>query len=205
MQKLEKLFFGNFYHIYNRGINSCNLFRDPENYKYFLDLYDKYITPIADTYAWVLMPNHFHFLLRLKEEEEILSQYNGDGQSEPGSLKKPHQYFSNCFNAYSKALNKHYHRHGALFERPFCRKKIDTQDYLRQAILYIHHNPVHHGYRDHPMDYPWSSYLTCISIKPTKLHRQAVIGWFDSMANFKTCHEQDLDIDEIESWLMEGG
>src|SRR5665811_1583330 len=54
-------------------------------------------------------------------------------------VKKPHQYFSNLFNAYSKAVNKRFLRHGALFERPFKRKKINDVEYLKQAILYIHH------------------------------------------------------------------
>ena len=67
MQQIEALTYGNYYHIYNRGINSCDLFRTTDNYEYFLNLYDKYISPIADTYAWVLMPNHFHFLIKVKE------------------------------------------------------------------------------------------------------------------------------------------
>jgi hypothetical protein len=54
MQQIETLTYGNYYHVYNRGINSCDLFRDIDNYEHFLNLYDKYISPIADTYAWVL-------------------------------------------------------------------------------------------------------------------------------------------------------
>lgn len=46
---------GNYYHIYNRGINSCNIFRETDNYEHFLRLYDKYISPVANTFAWVLM------------------------------------------------------------------------------------------------------------------------------------------------------
>ena len=65
--------FGSYYHIYNRGINSCNLFGETANYEYFLTLYDHYISPIADTFAWVLMPNHFHVLIRIKNEDEIIS------------------------------------------------------------------------------------------------------------------------------------
>ena len=63
---------GRYYHIYNRGINSCNLFEENTNYEHFLRLYEKYIHPIADTYAWCLMKNHFHFLVRIKEEREIV-------------------------------------------------------------------------------------------------------------------------------------
>ncbi|HPR84549.1 MAG TPA: hypothetical protein PLG33_00780 [Prolixibacteraceae bacterium] len=67
--------------------------------------------------------------------------------------------------------------------------------------MYIHNNPVHHGFCDHPVEYPWSSYLTCISIKPTKLHREQVIGWFDNQANFKYMHNQKVQVERIEQWL----
>lgn len=59
---------GKIYHIYNRGINSTNIFCHPDDYNYFLKLYEKFINPIADTFAWVLMPNHFHFSVRIKED-----------------------------------------------------------------------------------------------------------------------------------------
>ncbi len=71
MQKIEPLEHDKFYHIYNCGINSTDLFKEKSNYEYFLGLYDKYIYPVADTYSWCLMKNHFHLLVRIKEEEEI--------------------------------------------------------------------------------------------------------------------------------------
>src|SRR5690606_28505360 len=86
--------------------------------------------------------------------------------------KKPTPHFSHLFNAYTKHLNEKCNRHGNLFQRPFKRKRIDDEDYLRQVILYIHHNPVHHGFVNHLSEYPWSSYHTCLSPKPTKLQRQ---------------------------------
>jgi hypothetical protein len=39
----------NFYHIYSHGVGGRDLFKEADNYEYFLDLYDKYISPIADT------------------------------------------------------------------------------------------------------------------------------------------------------------
>ena len=204
MQKSEKLTFGRYYHIYNRGINGCNLFKENENYEYFLNLYDQYISPVTDTFAWVLMPNHFHFLVRIKEETEIISDLTGfENLSGLVKLKPPHQHFSNLFNAYTKAINKRFFRHGALFERPFRRKLIDNQDDLKQIILSIHQNPVHHGFCDLPLDYPWSSYLTCVSIKPTKLHRESVLGWFDNVANFKYLHHQKIECENIDKWLLQ--
>jgi REP element-mobilizing transposase RayT len=156
---------------------------------------------VADTFAWVLMPNHFHFLIRLKEVSEVSLHLTGFENLSGVKVKPPHQHFSNLFNAYTKAFNKRTGRHGSLFERPFKRKIIENELYLKQVILYIHNNPVHHGFCTHPMEYPWSSYLTCISIKPTKLNRDKVIGWFDNQANFKFVHEQKVQVERIENWL----
>lgn len=78
------------------------------------------------------MKNHFHFLVRIKEE----------AQAETAKL--PHQCFSNLFNAYAKAINKRYNRHSSLFQRAFKCKMVEDEIYLKRLILYIHHNPVHH-------------------------------------------------------------
>jgi len=187
-----------FYHIYNRGINGCPIFLETTNYEHFLSLYDKYISPVADTYAWVLMGNHFHLLVKILNPQGF---QNLEGLGMRDFEKRITQQFSNLFNAYTKAFNKMYGRTGSLFEHTFRRKLIDHDEYLKQDILYIHNNPIHHGFCSHPVEYPWSSYLTCISVKPTKLHREAVIGWFDSEANFKTRHNGKIEVEEIEGWL----
>jgi putative transposase len=201
MQKPGPLTFGNYFHIYNHGVGKRNLFCEPDNYEYFLDLYDQHISPLAETYAWVLMPTHFHLLVRIKEVAKLNASLHLTDFENLSCVKPPHQFFSNLFNAYTKALNIRLGSHGALFERPFKRKLIDSDDYLKQVILYIHNNPVHHGFCSHPIEYPWSSYLTCISIKPTKLKRDAVMGWFDNEANFKVMHDGKVEIEAIEKWL----
>jgi len=197
MQQLEELTYQKFYHIFNRGINGCDLFKTKDNYEHFLNLYDNHISPIADTFAWVLMKNHFHLLVKIKNEEDIL---NLEGFRNLRGLKI-YQPFSNLFNAYAKAFNKRYHRTGSLFEHPFHRKLIDEVEYFKRAIIYIHNNPVHHGFTEYAMDYPWSSYLTCISVKPTHLKRDEVIGWFDNEANFKSAHNDQEDVTDFEKWL----
>jgi len=55
------------------------------------------------------------------------------------------QYFSNLFNAYTKAINKNYNRSGSLFEKNFKRILIDDDSYLVQLVCYIHRNPQKHG------------------------------------------------------------
>ncbi|MEO5990639.1 MAG: transposase [Ferruginibacter sp.] len=182
MQKIEQLQQGKFYHIYNRGINSEALFYEADNYDYFIKLYENHIDPIAETYAWCLMKNHFHFLIRIKEDTE----------------KLPHQCFSNLFNAYTKSINKKYNRHSSLFQRPFKRKLIDNEMYFKNLIIYIHNNPVNHGICENAMDYAWSSYLTCVSNKTTKLKREEVINYFNDVSNFKFIHKQNTNALDIE-------
>ena len=183
--------YGKFFHIYNRGINACNLFQENENYEYFLHLYEKYILPVADTFAWVLMKNHFHFLVRIKAEKDIpfmgeppegLKNPSGSGTNlsesfRPERVSKkytPTNQFGHLFNAYTKAINKRYHRTGSLFEHPFRRIQVTFNNQLKYMVYYIHHNPIHHGFCEHFLDYPWSSYLTTLSPKKTKLSSNEV-------------------------------
>lgn len=182
---------GNYYHIYNRGINSVTLFDTKENYEYFLNLYSSHIDPIAETFAWCLMKNHFHFLVRIKDISEITSE----------KVILPSQSFSNLFNAYTKAYNKNSKRHGTLFERPFRRKQINNTRYLQNVITYIHNNPIHHNICEHPIQYPWSSYISCISEKPTKLKRKEIIKLFNDLENFEYVHQEKTDYLSIEQSL----
>ncbi len=194
---MEPLLHGKYYHLYNRGIDGCDIFRENTNYEYFLNLYERHINPIAETYAFVLMKNHFHFLVRIKEKEIDLPGF----KNLEGLEKKPYQHFSNLFNAYSKAFNKKYNRTGSLFEKNLRRKLIDSQEYLKKVILYIHNNPVHHHFCERPEDYPWSTYKVCLAFQPTKLKRDIVLGWFDDIGNFKYLHNQKIGVAKIESFL----
>lgn len=67
----ENLETDKFYHIYNRGINGENLFIEERNYYHFLTKYAKYIEPIAETYAYCLLKNHFHLCIKTLSELNI--------------------------------------------------------------------------------------------------------------------------------------
>jgi putative transposase len=230
MEKIEPLKSGKFYHLYNRGINSESIFLDKDDYLHFLRLYEKYMSPIANTFAYVLMNNHFHLLVEIREK--VVYRYSNDTRmfdperfndikwetvdlvdnltasaceapdnSNARKFPKPHLHVSHLCNAYAKYFNKRHERHGALFERAFKRKMIENSEYLKSLVLYIHNNPVHHGFCEHPVEYPWSSYLACISVKPSKVQRNTVVGWFDNEANFKELHSGKTNFITIEDWL----
>ncbi len=220
--KNEALNTGNYYHIYTHAVGGRNLFKEADNYDYFLHQYDRFISPVADTFAWALMPNHVHFLIRVKKD--VVYKYsNVDGSMDavkfnehkwetidlsaceaPDKVKIPkaEKHFAHLFNSYARHFNKKYNMRGALFERPFQRKQVENTEYLKRLILYIHNNPVHHGFCSHPVEYPWTSYLTCVSLKPTKLNRDEVLGWFNAMGEFKTKHDEVIDWGDMEDWLQ---
>lgn len=62
---------GVFFHLFNHGNGNDNLFRCDDNYNYFILKYTEYIKPIVDTYAYCLLPNHFHYLIKIREEEKL--------------------------------------------------------------------------------------------------------------------------------------
>nr|WP_309757580.1 hypothetical protein [Flavobacterium sp.] len=145
---------GKYYHIYNRGNNGIDLFYEIENYKYFLRLYEKYIDPVAETYAWCLMKNHFHILVYIKETEEIDSSKLEYSSTDKPKIISASKQFSNLFNAYTLAMNKRYNRTGSLFEKNFRRKVVNSETYFQKLVFYIHYNPVHHKFTEHIIEYP---------------------------------------------------
>ena len=60
-----------FYHIYNRTVDKHALFCNEGNYTFFLQRYDAYLSPVIDTYAYCLLGNHFHLLVRIRSMEEL--------------------------------------------------------------------------------------------------------------------------------------
>ena len=195
--------YGRYYHIYNRGNNSESLFKEPDNYRHFLSLYKKYIIPIADTLAYCLMTNHIHVVVRIKEENEIRSfeelhlfEKNKKGLKTDRKPTPSHQ-FAHLFNAYSKAINKHYNRTGSLFEHPFERRIIESEPYLQSSISYTHYKPVKARIVDTPSEYTWSSYNALISDKPTHINRELVMTIFGDKDYFILYHSDMPAIHEF--------
>lgn len=190
MNKFELLVPGQFYHIYNRGNNREDIFFEDENYYYFLKLYDKHVNSIADTYAYCLLKNHFHVLLKIKSGEELSEKYDRD-------FSKLFLSFANLFNSYAKSINKRFNRSGSLFEERFKRKTIITNNYLTQIIYYIHINPQKHNIAKDFRNYPFSSYISILSEGKTKLKREEVINFFGSKEDFIEFHNDMSKVDEL--------
>lgn len=55
------------YHIYTHANGSENLYREEGNYRYFLKKYVEHIYPVVETYAYCLIPNHLHRVVRVRK------------------------------------------------------------------------------------------------------------------------------------------
>lgn len=131
---------GEYYHLYNRGIEKRIIFLDRHDYRHFLLLmylcnssrsitlrdigktFDRGET-IVDIGAYCLMPNHFHILIKEKIK-------NG------ASL-----YMKKLLTGYSMYFNKKYKRTGHLFESTFKSSYVESDQYLKYLYAYIHLNP----------------------------------------------------------------
>ncbi len=181
---------GKYYHLYNHAIGNEVLFRSPADYHGFITKYEKYITPMASTIAYCLMPNHFHFCLRIFELEEMknfCSKYLTNDLISTGIYRS----FSHFFNSYAQAYNRKYKRMGGLFISNFKRKVISTDDDLRRLVYYIHNNPVESGFTENIDKWSYSSYTFIISQYHSSLislDSNVIIRVFDDIDNFIFFH-----------------
>jgi len=200
MTKPTPLQHGKYYHIYNRGNNRENIFNQPRNYHYFLKLYASHLSALALTYAYCLLKNHFHFLVRILTVEEIRQHLARPDRAPPDNLqdlplklRNPSQSFSNLFNAYARSFNRAYDRTGALFQRPFGRVEVTSNAHFTRLITYIHQNPHKHGFVNDFRDWPYSSYHALLSTEKTRLQREDVLGWFGGVDHFQEVHRFGVD------------
>ena len=73
--KLEALEKGNYYHIFNRGVNGETIFKNDDNKIYFLNLINKHLDGKASILGYCLMDNHFHFLLEIISESKEANHF----------------------------------------------------------------------------------------------------------------------------------
>ncbi len=182
---------GLYYHIFNRGNNRQLIFREVENYRYFLQLGKKYLSGIADVYCYALLPDHFHLLVRIGDETELTKR----GVKDP---KKISLQFGHWFNAYAKAFNRKYKQVSSLFEDRFERSPITTESHFDRIICYIHWNPQRHGLVEDFRMWDHSSFKSLLSQKPTLLARKTVMDWFGGREAFIEAHHSQLDLQKVE-------
>lgn len=184
------------YHIFNQGNNQQKIFFNRDNYLYFLGKMRKHKLPHVDFLCYCLMPNHFHWLVRIHSVENQLDI------SALNNLNTYTQRFRSItesiavmLRSYTRAINKQEHRTGSLF-RPHTKYKtgwidefitVDKYragpndfrafpdcDYGWECFRYIHENPVKAGLCLFPEDWEFSSARDFAALRAGTLCNQSL-------------------------------
>lgn len=208
---------GRCYHILNQGNDGVNLFYEDRNYHYFMAKYRKYIAPKAQTYAYCLMPNHFHLLIRIKDYDELHEASPKRFTVPPIGIisaqdiqSKEHQLFdesissgisrqfADFFSGYAYAINNAGYHKGKLFSLPFDRILVDNDEYFNWLITYIHRNPIHHWFCKDYITWPYSSYNEIIqAFEPSNINTAIcdiafLKSWYQNKDQFLNEHEKGI-------------
>jgi len=199
------------FHIYNHANGFENVFREAENYRFFLEKYCLHISPVAETYAYCLMPNHFHLVVRIRKREIIEELIRNKKESLATSTLPKFQtlevfvasddeiekflskQFSNLFSSYTQSFNKVYSRMGSLFIKNFKREPIYNKPHFLSAVVYTHRNPIHHGFCKGFEDWAHSSYNSILYVAETFVEAEKLLKLTGGKEAFIELHKNNLN------------
>ncbi len=189
---------GNYFHIYSRGVNKEDIFKERRNYYYFLQQYKMYCADVFDTLAYALLKNHFHLLVYVKENVEV-PKHDGSGRIRLNASRQ----IAHLLNSYSQAINKAWGRTGALFESPFERKLVDEDHYITNMVFYFHYNSQKHGFVQDFKDWEFTSYNSILNNDNSICISQKVLDWFGGRDAFEKAHVGRCDEVAMTKFILE--
>ena len=156
---------GGIYHVYNQGNDRKPIFFGRDNYLFFIKKMRNHLTSHCDFLAWCLMPNHFHWLIRVHENYSVFKQqkHGLDTQNFTPDVKPLNRSISVILSSYTKAMNKAHGKSGSLFRSRTKSKQLNEEilkddKYPLICLLYIHQNPLRAGLVNRMEDWEFSSY-----------------------------------------------
>lgn len=166
------------YHVMIKGADSRMIFTDDEDCRHFLKALSRAKEKSGFfLYAYCLMDNHVHMLI--KEGEEPLEVI-----------------FKRIGSSYVYYFNWKYELHGHLFQDRFRSERVEDYVYFLDVLRYICQNPVKAGICRKPFDYPW---LGCSGISDAIVPLDSITELSDlsgkDLRDFvsKACHEDHLE------------
>lgn len=179
---------GQCYHIYNRSVDRKPMFKTQGNYYFFLSKFFHYLDGYIDVYAYSLLGNHFHFLIRIKDQlMPTQTKIKVRGSTDLHLMVS--KQFRRFFQCYALAFNKQHNRIGTLFQTPFKRAHVHGNDALRRLVHYIHNNPQKHQLVTNFKLWKWTSYHLHLNQRPTPLKRDDVLAFFGGKKNYIMYHD----------------
>ncbi len=194
MAKVEHYFTrfeeGEFYHIYNRTVDKKLMFKNEENHLFFLKKLQFYLDGVITIYAYCLLENHFHFLIKITDN---LEKYKAENKvyAAAGTHDIVSRQLRRFFQCYALSFNKQHGRCGTLFQTPFKRVRVKNNPYLIYLIYYIHSNSQKHELVADFKHWNWSSYNNILE-ENTPVN-QEIISWFGGVKHYINFHATHFD------------
>jgi len=199
-----------YYHVMSRGNNKSKIFDREMDYIKILQYVKRLVEDSSiQVYAYCVMPNHYHLLVRIPDTISSASAYKGQGLDDTGTANHPSvSGLSKAMHRINTAYSHYYmasHNHiGHVFQGSFRSREINDEEYLKNVIRYIHLNPVKASITRLASEYQWSSYWEYIR----KAHRNILLGdgedllrqyGFHNIINFKAFHDStsSTDLDDM--------
>lgn len=185
------------YHLFSRAVGNEKLFLNTENYLFFLQKLKQHTANVCQLYCYTLLPNHFHLLVKINDEESVIQHFETVKKTSYQPLQHNlsdfiMERFSNFLNSYTKAFNKVNNRKGALFMDYMKRSIVNEASDFTAYVWYIHKNAVHHQITKAIGEWQFDSYHSILSEQPTSLLRNEVIEWFGNKTAFIKFHQQPI-------------
>ena len=199
------------YHIFNQGNNGENIFKEERNYYFFLEKLEKEVLPILQLFSFVLLPNHFHLLGKVRSYLKLHEAFPGRFPLPEGGINSAEDIYSEeqqlydkeisrlvsrqigqFFGSYTRAINNAYDREGKLFHVPFRRILVIDETYFTNLICYHHRNAVHHQFCENFLDWPYSSYHLMVGMWPGNPSAERTASAFSTRL---------IDVDFLRDWF----
>lgn len=209
-----------YYHVFNRSNNGENLFKKPKHRSFFLQRYQKYLSPFVFTHSYTMPDDHFHFSLQVKDIDTIISYLQTIYPTNRTRVMKELlsstenieyqidllivNQFQNFQNSYSKAINTDMNRKGSLFQKKFKRYRCNQGMELNYLQYYIHHNARKHGIVKDFSGYSYHSYHEIVEGESEIIDIVEVERIFGSLEGFVLFHQGTYDVSKFRDMDIEG-
>jgi REP element-mobilizing transposase RayT len=154
------------YHVYNQGNNRESIFFERADYLLFLKKMKKALNPHCFILAWCLMPNHFHWLINVREDYQL---YN-DSRKALKALNPLNKGIGSMLSSYTQSINQKRNRSGSLFRKRTKAKCLNEDEKFKgnygiNCFFYIHQNPLRAGLVKQLGEWEFSSYRDYAGIR----------------------------------------
>lgn len=194
------------YHILFRSIDGIPLFKTENEYFFFLEKWKRFTDPVFSTWAYSMLDNHAHFIIKVKQLEEVLEALNALPteaktkiirqfmKTNDASLIGPviQRQINSFMVSYANTYNHIGERKGGLFQRPFRRSIIESEAHLQHAIVYVHANVQRHGLLRDFRTHPHHSYHAILQKDSTFIDAEAVLHFFGGINQFVSNHTEQV-------------